>query len=142
MIVRILASFLAGTGFAVVFSVPARIIPWASSIAALSWFVYELSSLSLGLALSVFLSSLVVGISARVTAKIKNWPLQPLIVVGIVPLVPGASAFYAMQNFMFENLFGAFEFSYMTFFSASGIVIGLVASTSIYTLLERAIWNK
>jgi uncharacterized membrane protein YjjB (DUF3815 family) len=60
-------------------------------------------------------------------------------VVGIVPLVPGSSAFYAMQNFMSEDLFKAFEYSYLTFSSASGIVIGLVASSTVFKIIEKII---
>jgi len=139
LIFRVLASFIAGAGFAIIFSVPTSIIPIASCVAALGWLIYELALGLLGLALSVFLSSLIIGILSRLIATLKNLPLQPLIVVGIVPLVPGSSAFYAMQNFMSEDLFKAFEYSYLTFSSASGIVIGLVASSTVFKIIEKII---
>ena len=139
MILRVLASLIAGAGFAIIFSVPAGIIPLASCVAALGWLVYEFTSGLLGLALSVFLSSLIIGILSRLIATLKHWPLQPLIVVGIVPLVPGSSAFYAMQSFMSEELCRAFEYSYRTFSSASGIVIGLVASSTVFNIIEKII---
>lgn len=137
MILRVLASFVACAAFAVIFSVPARIIPWASSIAASGWLIYETTLETFGITFSVFLSALLVGLISSAVALLKKWPIQPLVVVGIIPLVPGAPAFYAMQSFMSEDLFGAFEYSYITFFSASGIVIGLIASSTVFTLLER-----
>ena len=75
----------------------------------------------LGLALSV---SLIVDhrILSGLTATLKHWPFSPY---------SGRNSsscsrffgFYAM-HFMSEDLFRAFEYSYRTFSSASGIVIG------------------
>ena len=137
-----LAAFIGALGFSIIFSVPAIMIVPSSLIAALGWFVYETTFPMMGIAFSFVVSSLVIGLAARTVCRILDWPLQPLTVIAIVPLVPGAPAFYAMQKFMNEDLFGSFEFMYNTFFSAFGIVIGLVASAGAFSALERLFKNK
>lgn len=135
-------AFIGALGFSLLFSVPAIMIVPASLIAALGWFVYELTFPNMGIAFSFVIASLVIGIVSRVISKIFDWPLQPLTVIAIVPLVPGAPAFYAMQKFMNEDLFGSFEFVYNTFFSASGIVIGIVASAGAFKAVEKGFLNR
>lgn len=137
-----LVAFIGALGFSLIFCVPAIMIIPASLIASLGWFIYEITFPNMGIAFSFVISSLVIGIASRLTSRIFDWPLQPLTVIAIVPLVPGAPAFYAMQRFMNEDLFGSFEFVYTTFFSASGIVIGLVASAGAFKAVERAFFIR
>ncbi|HPA93648.1 MAG TPA: threonine/serine exporter family protein [Petrotogaceae bacterium] len=137
IITRILMAFLATGGFSFLFKTPKRLLPIASLTGGLGWAAYEVIKLFYGFESAIILSSAVVGFLSHIFAKIFKTNVHPFITAGIVPLVPGASAFFAVKSFIDKNQSQASNFAYETFVSAFGIVIGIAISSYVSKILNK-----
>lgn len=137
MLIRIIFSFFATGGFAIIFKTPKKSIFFAALTGAIGWTIYELVSLKFGFESAIILSSLSIGLLSYLFSYVLNTNVHPFVAAGIIPLVPGAPAFFTFQNFIEGNLNIASSYAYETFVGAFGIVIGIALSTAFTTLLER-----
>lgn len=137
MFLRIIFSFFATGGFAIIFKTPKKNVFFAALTGAIGWALYELVNLKFGFESAIILSSLSVGLISYFFSYILKTNVHPFISAGIIPLVPGASAFFTLQNFIEGNLNIASRYAYETFVSTFGIVIGIALSTAFTSLLEK-----
>ncbi|MDK2946054.1 threonine/serine exporter family protein [Geotoga petraea] len=137
MLLRIFFSFFATGGFAVIFKTPKKSIFFAALTGAIGWSLYELVNLKFGYESAIIISSLSIGLLSYFFSYILNTNVHPFIAAGIIPLVPGAPAFFTFQSFIEGNLDTASRYAYETFVGAFGIVIGIAISTAFTNLWER-----
>lgn len=137
MLLRIIFSFFATGGFAIIFKTPKKSLFFAALTGAIGWSIYEVINLNFGIESAIILSALSIGLLSYLFSNILNTNVHPFIAAGIIPLVPGAPAFFTFQNFIEGSLETASKYAYETFVSAFGIVIGIALSTAFTNLLER-----
>jgi len=137
MITRILFSFLATGAFAIIFNTPWNQLPWAAFTGMAGWFFYEIINLVYGYEAAIIISTVIVGVMSNYFSKKFKTNIHPFITAGIIPLVPGASAFFTIQKFIENNPSGAFRYAYETFVAAFGIVIGISVSSYISKLIFK-----
>jgi uncharacterized membrane protein YjjB (DUF3815 family) len=136
MIIRILFAGFASSAFAILFKTKFKFLPLCSINGALCWFIYEIFSNNISFESGIIFASMSVGFVSYVFSKIIKINKKMFVTSGIIPLVPGATAFFALQSFL-EGLHNqAFTFMYQTFFSSFGIVIGLTISVNLTKYID------
>ncbi|MDN5341264.1 threonine/serine exporter family protein [Oceanotoga sp. DSM 15011] len=142
MWIRVFFSFLATGSFAVIFNTPKKHIPFAALTGAIGWFFYEVFKEAYGFESGIIFASLSVGFTSYVMSKIFDTNVHPFITAGIIPLVPGATAFFTFQYFIQGNLEEASSYAYQTFVAAFGIVIGIAASFNVADLISNKLKSQ
>lgn len=91
-------AFCACVGFGLVFNIQGRGILICGFGAALGWLVYLLSThFWAGDILSAFLAAASIGLYSEVMARVRRCPVTGYLQVALLPLVPGAGIYHAMQ---------------------------------------------
>ena len=75
--------------------------------------------------LGAFLGALVVSIMAEILARIQLVPITVYVVAGIIPLVPGTTAYTAMLHFVNGQYAEGLNYSLAAAFMASAIAVGI-----------------
>jgi uncharacterized membrane protein YjjB (DUF3815 family) len=116
-------------GFALVFHLPIRYLPWAVATGLSSWVVFEvLSSQGRWLALASFLASFTAGVISLILGNLFRVPSQLFSVPGILSLVPGMLALSIFQAFSHSHAQGELGIFLQTAVVVSSIVFGLFSA--------------
>lgn len=124
----LLASCLA---FAVLFSVPRRLLATAFISGGTSWVVTTLATRSLPASLSAFAASLAVCLVANGLARLTDRPAQLYLMPGLVLLVPGSFGFRSLEAFLRGELIDGAAQGFEMFLTAGAIVTGLLVGTAL-----------
>ncbi len=108
----------------------------AGCIGALGWYTYSLL-IGYGMLTATLISAFTIGIVGRVISRIRHMPSQPLIVGGIVVLVPGFMAFKAMNAFVVGKNAEGTTLMLNTFLAAAAIGTGLIVAVAITAIIFR-----
>lgn len=101
LLVQIGLSFIGTVAFGLFIQVPVKALGWAGFAGSLGWTCYWLLvQINVGKIAANFLGALVVGLSGLILARVKKQPSTIFNIPGLVPLVPGASAYQALEQFM------------------------------------------
>ena len=92
-------AFLACAGFCVLYNIHAAGIFFCSLGGALGWLVYLLTADATGGndMVQSLLASLAISTYAEVMARVRKYPTTSYVIIGILPLVPGAGIYYTME---------------------------------------------
>lgn len=135
-VLSLISALLGSLGFALIFHVNRRYLVTSSLGGMLGWGVYLLvSRFGTGLFLPTFAASAFVCVWSEVFARLKKTPANQYLIVGLLPLIPGASLFYAMQSLMEQNAVQARVHGMDLAMYTLGIAAGVSATL---TLLEMA----
>ncbi|MBF7069938.1 threonine/serine exporter family protein [Aliarcobacter butzleri] len=107
LIVEGLFASFAAVGFAIVFNVPKETLKYCAIGGAIAYDVRTvLLNLNLGIELSTFLASTIVGIIALHWSRKYLIPRPVYTVASIIPIIPGTFAFSAMISLVDMNTHG------------------------------------
>ena len=107
LIVEGLFASFAAVGFAIVFNVPKETLKYCAIGGAIAYDVRTiLLNLNLGIELSTFLASTIVGIIALYWSRKYLIPRPVYTVASIIPIIPGTFAFSAMISLVDMNTHG------------------------------------
>ncbi|ATY83646.1 hypothetical protein CVV65_00500 [Kyrpidia spormannii] len=136
----VLASFLSTVSYAVLSGVPLRALFPAGLAGALAWTVYSIGSAAgIGPVASTFAGALSSAFLAEGLARRMRMPATLFQLSGIIPLVPGITAFATMRDFVTGDYQQGLADGTMTGFLAGAIAAGLVfAGTAVRGLGRRA----
>ena len=84
------------------------------------------------------MASAAVTIWSEVLARVKKTPAQQYLIVGLIPLVPGAPLYYAMSALVQSDVPQAMEYGYRTAAFALGIAAGVSLTASVLEMVLRA----
>ena len=123
---------LAALAWGILFRVPRRCIPWAGLAGGIGWLGWMLAD-ACGLQIigRTVIGALAVGISGEILARRLRQPTTVFLTPGIVPLVPGATSFAAMQAFVVGDYIEGMSLSTEALLAAGAIAAGLALSTSL-----------
>ncbi|MBX6396295.1 MAG: threonine/serine exporter family protein [Alicyclobacillaceae bacterium] len=134
----LLASFLSTISFAVLSGVPLRALIPAGATGTAAWLVWKaMSALGAGPVPATFLAALVAALIGEGLARWMKMPATLFQLSGIIPLVPGTTAFAAMQDFVAGDYQRGLADGTMTGFLAGAIAAGLVFSGTAVRILGR-----
>ncbi len=122
----LLVSSFASVAWGIIFQAPRRRLVFIGMCGGVGWCAWVIaqgfgwSDVSRTLA-----GAFVVGVIGEVFARVLREPATVFITSGIVPLVPGAASFAAMQAFVIGDFIGGVSLVTQALFAAGAIAAGL-----------------
>lgn len=93
----LVGAFIMVLTFGVMFQAPKKSLFLLGVTGTLSWAGFLISQLWLdNVVISVFIASVIVGFSGEIFARLMRLPVTVFIIAGIIPLVPGITAYDTM----------------------------------------------
>ena len=132
-------AFLACVGFGLVFNIRGVGILICGFGAGLGWLVYLMAMSIWGEdILAAFLAAMVIGTYSEMMARLRRCPVTGYLQVALLPLVPGAGVYHAMQYCVAGETQLFLATLLHTFGIAASLSVGAMLITSILrTLLPR-----
>ena len=129
-------AFFACLGFGLVFNIQGAGVLICGLGAALGWFVY-LIMMALGLSdiFSAFLAAMVIAGYSEWMARVRRCPVTGYLQVALLPLVPGAGIYYAMQHAVAGNTDLFLSTLLHTFGMAAALSVGAMLTSSVLRAL-------
>lgn len=141
--IQLLAASLSGLGFALLFGLQLRHTFFAALGSLLAWAVYLAVHSAVP---SVFIPNLCASAFAvsysEVLARLRKCPATLFLVPTIIPLVPGSSLYYAMENAVNGDYETARAFGHKTLICALAIAAGISLVTAYRDIRTRATENR
>ena len=134
-----LATFIACTGFAILFNIHGFGIAICAFGGMITWIVYCVADyFGLDIYTSYFIAAVVAAIYAEVMARIRKYPAISYLVISIFPLIPGAGVYYSVSHAVQGDM-AAFASRGMHTAAIAGIMaVGiLIASTTVRIISDR-----
>ncbi|MBQ8552060.1 MAG: threonine/serine exporter family protein [Clostridia bacterium] len=138
IVVRLITAMLGTVGFAMLFRVSRKRLPWAALGGLLTWAVYELFTHLFGDPLiSAFASSLFMTLYSEALARVLRAPAIIFLFPCAIPIVPGSGLYYTVYNLIFYNENAFFANAKTTLSIVLGMAVGMsVASIVVGALLH------
>jgi len=140
-IVQFTFSYLATVAFAICINVPHKALILAGWAGAFGWMVYWLlETAGSGRMLANLLGAVAIGVCGIVFARIKKMPVIIFNIPGLVPLVPGATAYQAVRAMVLGNMDLAIQLGVRVTMVAGAIAVGFMIAQLISELSYRIRW--
>lgn len=142
-IMQVVLSFLAAIGFGIIFNAPRKMLFYCGFAGCAGWMVYSVFEvLSEDAVQASFLGAFAVALVAHIFAKRFKTPMIIFSVAGIIPLVPGGTAYNAMRHFVENDNLTAISYATKAFMVSGAIAMGLVFAEVFIQLIFRSRLKK
>jgi uncharacterized membrane protein YjjB (DUF3815 family) len=129
MLAQLMTSFLASSGFGILFNAPKNALIKCGLVGMCGWMIYFfIVEKGIDSVPASFAASFAVAIISQFFARKYKTPMIIFIVGGIIPLVPGGLAYDAMRNFVANDYNTAINLSAKVVLIAGAIALGIVFS--------------
>lgn len=143
IIAQLVTSFIASSGFGVLFGAPVKSLVQCGLVGMSGWILYySLSQDMMDIVPATILAAILVSILSYFCSKIYKIPIIIFNVSGIIPLVPGGMAYNAMRHFVENDYTTAVELSAQVVFLAGGIALGLMFSEVVKQISNKLSFKK
>ena len=144
ILVLIAATIIGVGGVGIMFGVHRKHMAWGIVSAIICCVAYELGLLAgWGLLVSAIFSSFMTSFYAYVMARVLKIPATFMIIIGILPLVPGARLYYTMLGLVNSDMEMFYFYGETALLIAAGIAIGIIAVTAMFrpinSILKKAV---
>ena len=137
-VIGLLTALLGSAGFALIFNVRKQLLPLAALGGVVCWGVYLLAGCATkSVFLQSFAASAATAVWSEVLARVKKTPAQQYLIIGLIPLVPGGTLYYAMSALVRQDWGQAQRYGYRV----SAFVLGIAAGVSLTLSLLDMILN-
>lgn len=137
--IGLLTAVLGSAGYAILFNVRKHIVALAAAGGALCWGVYLLAGLlTPSVFYCTFAASAAVAIWSEVLARVEKTPAQQYLIIGLIPLVPGGTLYYAMSALVRNDWGEASAYGYRTAMFVLGIAAGVSLTLSLWDMVRVA----
>lgn len=128
LLVQLVFSYLSTVAFAVIINVPRRGLNLAGWAGAIGWVVYWLLLVKVdaGRMLANLLGAFAIGIAGMFFARFKKMPVINFNIPGLVPLVPGATAYQAVRALVLGEMDNAIMLLARVTMVAGSIAVGFM----------------
>ncbi|ATO49492.1 MULTISPECIES: threonine/serine exporter family protein [Brevibacillus] len=135
MLLGMLLSFIITIAYAMLFNAPKRTILFAGLIGMMGWNIYKiLPMFGAELTLSSFAAGTFISLSSRILSVKMRVPSTNFSIAGIIPLVPGSTAYKSMLAFINADYLEGITLGVKTMMLAGAIASGLILGLSIFSL--------
>lgn len=133
-----LAAYVVTFAFGVLYNVPTQTLFVSSFGGAFGWVLYYFLSNQLGFDLffGAGVAAYLVALLSQLNARHFKMPVIVFAIPGIIPLVPGGSAYNMMRAFVEGNPEMALMFGTETFLVSGAIALGLSVNSAIFQVLS------
>ncbi len=138
ILTNMLFSFLAAVSFGIMFNVPRKLLVKCGTVGMAGWMAYYfLSENNIDPLVSTIAASFTIAIIGHVYARLYKTPVIIFTIAGIIPIVPGGTAYRAMRAFVQNDYGNAMSLAAKAFMISGSIALGLILSDVFYQLLIR-----
>lgn len=142
-LIQIITSFTGAFGFALMFNVKKEHILCASVNGMLTWAVYLASVYMLDdILLASVAASVSASIYAQTAARHRMAPATQFMIIGLIPLIPGASLYYTLYHTFISDVEMAREYGFNTLRYVFGIVIGISLVWSVFHFFNMLLHKR
>ena len=131
----VLISFIACIGFGIIFNSRGKNLLLSALGGAISWMVYLITVHYSNDILACFLSGFAVSLYAELFARIRRTPSTCFLIIGLLPLVPGAGIYYTMKYFVQGQYVEFAEKGVSVLSSAGAIALGVMLVISMFRMM-------
>lgn len=135
--VNTLLSFIATTTFACIINSPRRSLLACGATGAMGWLTYELILPLLGNGAGIFCATSVIGMMSYFFARTIKMPVIIFNIPGLVPLVPGASAYLAVRDFLNADYTAGLQSVHRVVITAGAIAMGFMVTNLFERLVKK-----
>ncbi len=128
-------SLVSTVAYGMLFNVPPRTLLAGGTVGMLSWAILRTLPLAgAELLWSTFVAATFVSLFSQLLSIYLRVPSTNFSVAGILPLVPGSTAYKAMFAFVNGNLLDGITLGALTLMEAGAIAAGLILGLSIFSV--------
>ncbi len=129
-----LFAYVACLAFTLIYNMRGRFILLAPLGGSIGWIIYNLLAFTGNDILQNFIATMVVAVYSETMARLYKAPATMFLIVGLLPLVPGAGIYYTMDYAISGNQI-AFGQSLVHVLAVAGaLALGIVLVSSLYRL--------
>jgi len=137
--VGLLTALLGSAGFALLYNVRKQLLALAALGGVLCWGVYLLTGQATqSVFLQSFAASAATAIWAEALARVKKTPAQQYLIVGLIPLIPGGTLYYAMEALITQDWPQAEVCGGRAATVGLGVAAGVSVTSSLLEMLRNA----
>ncbi|MGN1400003.1 MAG: threonine/serine exporter family protein [Bacillus sp. (in: firmicutes)] len=142
-IAQLITSFIGSAGFVVLFNAPKESLVKCGFVGMAGWICYYvLSDLGMNLIPATIIAATLITVISQSFARIYKTPMIIFIVGGIIPLVPGGTAYDAMRNFVENDYNTAVNLAAKAFLVSGSLAMGIVISEVLFQIYNRVLAKK
>ncbi|WP_411843523.1 threonine/serine exporter family protein [Salinicoccus sp. HZC-1] len=139
---QLIASFFASAGFGILFNAPRRALINCGVTGAVGWIVFYLfREGGTDPVLASYFGAVFLTAVALFNSRIMKMPIIVFITCGIIPLVPGGTAYEAMRHVVMDQYMEAQGFAFEAALVSGAIALGII-STEMADQVLQSIKNK
>lgn len=132
ILIIVISGLVGSLGFALIFGVSKKHMIFALVPSMLSCLAFELVTLSgAGMFIAAFVGAALAASYSDIMAHRIKTPATVMIIIGIIPLVPGAKLYYTMEGIVQSNMAKVSQFGGEALMIAAGIAVGIIVVTAI-----------
>lgn len=137
-ILQLIYAFIGSFGFALLFNIKLKRLFPASLGGMLAWGVYLITNyLMNNLFFAVFSASVFAALYSEIAARIFKAPTTIFTIPALIPLVPGRSLFYTMQNAVLSDWDKVLYFALETVIFILAITLGLSIVSALFKMFTK-----
>jgi uncharacterized membrane protein YjjB (DUF3815 family) len=135
-IIHFSSSFLTAMGFSILYNIPKKTIVPAGITGAIGWTSYFFLVNYLGTVdfLATVIASFFIAFASQIFARKLKTPVIIFTLPGLIPLVPGGTAYNMMRAFVEGNMILGLEHGINTFLTAGALALGLSINGVVFQL--------
>ncbi len=137
IVLRVLMSFFAVMGFAVILNAPRKELICCGMCGLISFAAYVVLAGFISPTMAVFAATVIAMVFARICSYRRKSPSTMYVIMGILPHVPGAGMYYTMYGIINSDLMFSYMKGVETFKTAGVIAMGVI----LVFLLPPALFN-
>lgn len=130
-----LAAFFASFFFAILYNVRGWLLFYTSICGMIGKIVFDLL-VDEGLIIQFLIATMVMCIYAEIFARVCKAPVMVIIIVGILPIVPGAGVYNTIDSLLNSQMSNFYMYGINTLLSAGAMALGLILVSSLVRLLK------
>ena len=143
LLIQLVASFVGSCSFAVVFNINKRHLLHVGFLGFVTYFVYyAVGHFTHNAFAAAFASTIVATAFGEIFARRRHAPTIVYLTTGLIPIVPGADAYYCMKYLLEESMQDALSKLSSTIQVALGIAGGIVVVSIIFGIINDNLARK
>jgi uncharacterized membrane protein YjjB (DUF3815 family) len=138
-ILQFILSFFASFSFGILFNAPRRVLLNCGLTGAVGWIVHFTSTqFHIESLLATFFGAVGLTVVSIYSSRALKVPIVIFITCGIIPLVPGGTAYESMRHIVMSQYMHALEFGFEAALVAMALAFGIIFTEMSYTVLQTA----
>ncbi|MGN0157784.1 MAG: threonine/serine exporter family protein [Brotaphodocola sp.] len=137
-LIQLIMAYLGSMGFAILFHLRHQLMIFASMGGVLTWLMYLICGQVMdSVFLPSFMASTIGAFYAEILARILKTPSTPFFMVAMIPLIPGSTLYYTMEQAVHGYLSIAGIYGVRTMQCALGIGAGMSLAWAVCDLSRK-----